>query len=591
MIEQPQKEFRFKRGDHILNYISKFSATEKAIFGVLVILACISSLLLAVRASGLFMTDVPTVGGELREGEIGLPRTINPILAVSDIDRDMNALVYTGLMRYENGSFITDIASSWNVSTDGLTYDFILKPDVTFQDKKPLTADDIAFTIQKIQDPALKSPRQADWANVTVKVVSSTEIQFVLKQPYSGFIANTTIGILPKHIWSTVSDDQFIFSQYNIQPIGSGPYKVTTINRDSGGIPTSYNLNLWNGYYGAHPFIKTISFYFYPNQDKALLALNGGYIDSVPSIDPSIAAKLATNTAENYTVLKAPLPRIFGVFFNQSQSPVLADSIVRNALDLATDRNAIINGILYGYGVADHGPIPPQLLSDIGLDLNQNTTSVTNNNLDTANIIAAQTLLEKNGWKKNSNGIYEKKSSKPKTASTTLSFDIYTADSPDLVATAKLLKEQWSKVGVQIDVQIFESSDLYQNVIRTRKYDALLFGEQIGKDRDLYAFWHSSQRNAPGLNVALYANTKVDAVLSDIRSTTSATTTRSDYTKLDQLIRTDMPAIFLYSPDFIYAIPKTVHGIQMSSIVTPGDHWNTVSDWYIDTEKVWNFLK
>ena len=591
MIEQPQKEFRLKRGDHILNYISKFSATEKAIFGVLVILACISSLLLAVRASGLFMTEVPTVGGELREGEIGLPRTINPILAVSDIDRDMNALVYTGLMRYENGSFVTDIASSWSVSTDGLTYDFILKPDVTFQDKKPLTADDVAFTIKKIQDPALKSPRQADWANVTVKVVSSTEIQFVLKQPYSGFIANTTIGILPKHIWSTVSDDQFIFSQYNIQPIGSGPYKVTTINRDSGGIPTSYNLNLWNGYYGAHPFIKTISFYFYPNQDKALLALNGGYIDSVPSIDPSIAAKLATNTAENYTVLKAPLPRIFGVFFNQSQSPVLADPIVRNALDLATDRNAIINGILYGYGVADHGPIPPQLLSDIGLDLNQNTTSVTNNNLDTANIIAAQALLEKNGWKKNSSGIYEKKSSKPKTASTTLSFDIYTADSPDLVATAKLLKDQWSKIGVQIDVQIFESADLYQNVIRTRKYDALLFGEQIGKDRDLYAFWHSSQRNAPGLNVALYANTKVDAVLSDIRSTTSATTTRSDYTKLDQLIRTDMPAIFLYSPDFIYAIPKTVHGIQMSSIVTPGDHWNTVSDWYIETEKVWNFLK
>ena len=290
-------------------------------------------------------------------------------------------------------------------------------------------------------------------------------------------------------------------------------------------------------------------------------------------------------------MLKAPLPRIFGVFFNQSQSPVLADPIVRNALDLATDRNAIINGILYGYGVADHGPIPPQLLSDIGLDLNQNTTSVTNNNLDTANIIAAQALLEKNGWKKNSSGIYEKKSSKPKTASTTLSFDIYTADSPDLVATAKLLKDQWSKIGVQIDVQIFESADLYQNVIRTRKYDALLFGEQIGKDRDLYAFWHSSQRNAPGLNVALYANTKVDAVLSDIRSTTSATTTRSDYTKLDQLIRTDMPAIFLYSPDFIYAIPKTVHGIQMSSIVTPGDHWNTVSDWYIETEKVWNFLK
>lgn len=331
-----------------------------------------------------------------------------------------------------------------------------------------------------------------------------------------------------------------------------------------------------------------ISFYFYSNQDKALLALNGGYIDCVPSINPSVAYKLASNTAESYTVLDAPLPRIFGVFFNQNQSTVLADPIVRTALDMATDRNAIVKEILYGYGIPDHGPIPSQLLSDI--NQNNHTISTTSSENNSADISGAQILLEKNGWKKNQNGIYEKKPSKTKTASTTLSFDIYTADSPDLVATAKMLKDQWSKIGVQIDVQIFDSSDLYQNIIRPRKYDALLFGEQIGKDRDLYAFWHSSQRNAPGLNVAQYSNSKVDALLSDIRSTISTTTLSSDYTKLDQSIRADMPAIFLYSPDFIYAVPKALNGIHIDSIVTPSDHWNTVSDWYIETEKVWNIF-
>jgi len=171
-----------------------------------------------------------------------------------------------------------------------------------------------------------------------------------------------------------------------------------------------------------------------------------------------------------------------------------------------------------------------------------------------------------------------------------LSFDIYTANSPDLVATAKILKDQWASIGIQIDVQVFEPSDLYQNIIRTRKYDALLFGEQIGKDRDLYAFWHSSQRNAPGLNVAMYANSKVDALLSDIRSTASTTVAMTDYTKLDQLIRGDMPAIFLYSPDFIYAVPKTLSGVHLDSIVTPSDHWDSIAKWYLETEKVWKIF-
>ncbi len=585
MIEQPPQEFRLKRGAHILGYISKFSATEKAFFAGFVIAATITAIILTMMVTNLFMTDVPAFGGELREGEVGLPRTINPVLAVSDVDRDISALVYAGLTKYDNGSFVPDLADSWTISPDGLTYDFVLKQNRSFQDKTPLTADDVAFTIQKIQNPALKSPHQADWANVTVKQVSASEIQFTLKQPYSGFLANTTIGIIPKHIWNNVSDDQFIFSQYNIEPIGAGPYVVDTVSRDGGGIPTSFSLSTWSGYNGRHPYIQTITFSFFSNQVKAVEALNAGTIDSLPAIDPGAASKLASNTAEGYTVLKAPLPRIFGVFFNQTQAPILSDSVVRDALDMATDRNAIINNVLYGYGDPAYGPIPDMLLRDLGITSTQASSS------QKARITSAQNLLEKNGWRKNSAGIYEKKSAKSKSASTTISFDIYTANSPDLVETAKMLKEQWAAIGIQIDVQIFEPSDLYQNVIRTRKYDALLFGEQIGRDRDLYAFWHSSQRNSPGLNVSLYANSKVDSLINEIRSTTSSSTIKSDYIKLDGLIEDDMPAIFLYSPDFTYAVPKTLAGIQLGSIVTPSDRWNSVANWYVKTERVWNIFK
>jgi hypothetical protein len=65
-----------------------------------------------------------------------------------------------------------------------------------------------------------------------------------------------------------------------------------------------------------------------------------------------------------------------------------------------------------------------------------------------------------------------------------------------------------------VDVKIFDQGDLSQNVIRPRKYDALLFGEVIGRELDLFAFWHSSQRNDPGLNIALYANSTADKILS-----------------------------------------------------------------------------
>ena len=581
------KEFRFRSGSNILGYIPRFSSTEKAVFGLLVLVAAVSAIMLASRASGLFMTEIPANGGELREGELGLPRTINPVIAVSDADRDISSLVYAGLVKYDNGDIVPDMARSWTVSSDGLTYDFTLKPNVRFQDGAALSADDIIFTIEKIQDPALKSPRQADRANVTVKEVSPTEIQFVLKQAYSGFLSNAAIGIIPKHIWNNVGDDQFIFSQYNIDPIGAGPYKTDSIARDKGGIPTSYSLVPWNGYEGVAPHIGKITFHFFQNESDALSALNVGNIDSLPSIDPEEAAKLASNSAESYAVLNAPLPQIFGVFFNQSQAPVLADPNVRKALNMATDRAAIVKTVLYGYGTQAYGPLPANLAAEMGI----------NDAPDSTGIAGAQTLLEKNGWKKNSAGIYEKKVTMPgsgqtkaKTASTTLSFNIYTADSPDLVATANMLKAQWGALGAQVGVQVFKQTDLYQNVIRTRKYDALLFGEQIGKDRDLYAFWHSSQRNAPGLNVALYANSKVNAVLTDIRSAASSTAVSADFGQLDRLIRADVPAVFLYSPDFIYAVPKALRGIGLQSVVVPSDRWSSINEWYLETEKVWNIF-
>ena len=576
MSTLPHKELRIKHSSHILGYIRTFSATEKAIFGLFVLIALVTSVSMLASVNSYFLTNVPTNGGVLREGMIGLPRTINPIFAMSGTDRDIATLVYSGLMRYQGSNLVGDIAQSYNISDDGLTYSFTLHNNVQFQDGVALTADDVAFTIQKIQDGALKSPRRSDWSNVAVKVLSPFEIQFILKQPYSPFLSNTSIGIIPKHIWGGVSDDQFIFSQYNIEPVGSGPYKVTAIVRDAGGIPTTYSLSTWNKYYGQVPYIKGITLAFMADEAAAASAIDNGTIDSFASLSPAEAKRFASDTASSYKVISTPLPRIFGVFFNQNQNPLLADKIVRQALDMSVDRTGIVNTILSGYGEPIQGPLPHGM-------------STTTDDNDHPDIAGAQTLLEKNGWKKGSDGIYAKLS-KDKKTSQTLSFDVYTADTPDLKQAAELVKKSWTLLGAEIDVKIFEASDLYQNIIRPRKYDALLFGELIGKDRDLYAFWHSSQRNAPGLNVSMYTNTKTDKLLEDIRTTSDENIRSQKYIQFEQIIRDDIPAIFLYTPDFIYVVPDSIHNIHINNISTPADRWNSMQTWYIQTENVWKIF-
>ena len=573
---QPPKEFRFKRTTPILALIRSFSATEKAVFGLLTLIMLITTIIMFKQANGYFMVEVPAHGGAFHEGLVGLPRTINPVLAISDVDRDITSLVYAGLLRYEHGELVPDLAASYHVSDNGLVYTFTLRTDITFQDGTPVTADDVVFTIAKIQDAALKSPRRPDWTDVTVQRVSPTEVTFQLKQPYTPFITNATVGILPKHIWGDLTESEFIFNSHNVEPIGAGPYKVTSISKDSESIPTQYSLSTWNGYHGTIPNITSISLSFFADEHEAIGALQNGSIDSLASISATGAAALPTDKeSAPYVIDASPLPRIFGVFFNQNNNPLLADKTVRRALDLAVDRQMIVDAVLFGYGTPIRGPLPVDKTT-----LRPVTSTSTN-------ITTAMELLERNDWKKAEDGIYQIKT---KTSVQRLSFTLYTADTPDLKETANLLKDSWRTLGVDVDVKIFEPNDLYQNIIRTRKYDALLFGEQIGKDRDLYAFWHSSQRIAPGLNVSMYTSSKADALLEDIRTSRDETARSKKYKEFEELIATDIPALFLYSPDFIYALPKRIHDVEIADMNAPADRWNSIRSWYIVTEKVWKWF-
>jgi peptide/nickel transport system substrate-binding protein len=578
----PEKEFRIKRGEKILALFKAFSATEKIVFLCFVVIALITALIMADKASQYFMVTVPVAGGSLTEGEVGTPRTANPILAFTDADKDVTALVYAGLMRRDDsGNLVPDLASSYSVSPDDLTYDFILKKNIYFDDGKPITADDIIFTINKTQDAAIKSPVRADWADVTVKKINDSEVQFILKQPYAPFLDNTTLGILPQHIWENISDDQFIFSNYNIQPVGDGPYRVYNISKDKNGVPQSYTLVPSSHYFGVKPYISKIILDFYPDESHAFDALEAREIDSLVGLDPNDATVLASNSASIHILTKA-VPRLFGIFFNQNQNPVFADKAVRQALSFAVDRQSIVKNVLHGYGIPIDSPVPQGILK-----ISSSSLSTLDSGLSTSsNIALATSTLEKNGWKLGTDGIYAKTVNKKVQ---TLTFSITTANSPDLVAATNMIAGQWRAVGAKVTVNIFEYSDL-QNSISARSYDSLLFGQYVGTGLDLYAFWHSSQRNSPGLNIAQYVNSSADKDLSDARTTTSSKTQLADLSTFQTIFSQDVPAVFLYSPDLIYVIPNKLKGVKIDSVSMPADRWNGVENWYIDTDRVWSIF-
>ena len=526
--------------------------------------------------------EIPKSGGTLREGIIGTPRFINPLLAISDADRDLTSLIYSGLLRADGkGGLMPDLAEKYEISEDNLSYTFTLRDNLVWSDKKPLTSDDVIFTIRLIKNPLLKSTQRASWEGVDVEKIDEKNIRFYLKRPYAPFIENMTLGILPEHIWGEIPPEQMNLVDFNINPIGSGPYKVSKIAKDSTGIIQSYTLSP-NKYFAlGKPYISNFVLKFYPSEKKLIAAYENGEIDIAGGISPQNVIKIKSGTAELKELL---LPRVFAVFFNQNNTPIFASKEVRQALDLATDKEKIVEEVLQNFGSILNHPLPPGSLG--ALENQEETTAQTSYE---ENLAKAKTIIENAGWKFNDQEkVYEKTQKKKEV--TRLEFNLSTSDAPELIQAAELLKQMWEKFGAKVNVKIFEIGDLNQNVIRPRKYDALLFGIVMGRDPDPFAFWHSSQRNDPGLNIALYTNITADKLLEKARTISDVEKRKEIYQSFEEQVEKDIPAIFLYSPKYIYLVPKSLKGFYSDTITIPSERFSQIYKWYIETEKIWKIF-
>ncbi len=581
-IRQLRFTGKFPKKEEINHALRSLSKRERIIFGFLTLTLIISTLLILETVNKSQMEEVPLRGGTIKEGIVGIPRFINPVLASSPADRDMSALVYSGLMRKTaDGTLVPDLAEKYEMAKNGLTYTFTLRDDIYFHDEKPVTVEDILFTIDKVKDSVIKSPHKANWEGVSAKKIDDKTVEFSLRQPYPLFLENTTIGIMPAHLWSGSAIE---LNDANTSPIGSGPYMIENTYRESSGVINSYELESFDDFALGEPYIRNVHLHFYPNETELTKALEAGVVDQISSITPDNANKLKE---KRYEVNSSVLPRVFGLFFNQNKNQLFLDKVIIRAIDSAIDKDRIVREVLYGYGIAIDDPIPPNMIAYQKLREEKKISR-------SVILQGVEASLAKDGWTKGEDGFLQKTTADKNKRKTTvpLQFSISTGNAPELSRTADLIKEDLEAVGIRVDVKTFEVGNLNQSVIRPRDYDALLFGQIINHESDLFAFWHSSQRKDPGLNVAMYTNAKVDKILEDAFVTLNEQDRIKKYAEFENEVKKDMPAVFLYSPNFIYIVSPNLKGLSIDHIITPGDRFGNVYSWYTKTENVWKiFIK
>lgn len=539
---------------YIGNLYRSLSPERVILLWVMIILSLGSFFFALVVFNSQFLKIVPTYGGELHEGIVGTPRFINPVLATSEQDKDLTALVYAGITKKDSlGQTVLDMGDTIVESDDNLRYTVTLKSSARFHDGKKVTSDDVIYTIGLLQNPVIKSPYRVKWEGISVQRDSDTQLTFILKRPYPLFMDILTIGILPKHIWKDLTDEQFSLSDYNINAIGSGPYAITDIKSTSG-IPNRFVLESHKHYTLGRPYISKIIIDSFSNERLLLQAFTKGDIDRLHGISSEKISELQVGPSNIQSSL---LPRTFTVFFNPNTTEALSDKKIRGALEMAINKQAIVDTVLRNYGKVIDTPY--------AFDGEYNNPSL-------YNPTEAKELLS---------------GSKFLNASSTLTLTLATANTEEMKKVAEMIQKDWQAIGVETTLAVYEVSDLNQTVIKDRSFQVLLFGSITETPSDLYAFWHSSQRNYPGLNISNYVSNTLDQNLEVLRTEQDPLLRQQAYEGVKAEFREEVPGIFLFAPSLIYITRDTTTTFLPTYSLDNSSRFALVESWYRHKEKVW----
>lgn len=553
-----------------LKYLPKYlTHSEKIILLGLFILMLVGLGFWGVKFGLEKMEIVPDFGGEYVEGLVGAPQYINPILAqTNDVDMDLSRLIFSGLFKYDTAQVLTpDLADRFEVSEDKKVYTIYLKDDLLWHDGEKLTASDVAFTVSLIKDPLFRSPLYSSFRGITVETIDDKTLKFTLSESYVPFLGILTFGILPEHLWYNIPAQSANLAEYNIKPIGSGPFKFKSLTKDKSGSIKVYTLVANNDFYGQKPYLEKIVFKFYPDYNSAVAALQNQNIEGVSFLPEETESTIQSKKFKKYFL---SLPQYTAIFFDQKNNEFLKDKAVRKALAEGLDKNKIVSDVLRGKGEVIDGPILP---------------GYTGYSPDVKKIAFDPTLaketLEKSGYKLVEGESFRKKDDR------ILKIILTTVDRPEYTKVAESIKTDWEAIGVQVELNTVSSTKIQREIIRPRTYESLMLGTILGFDPDPFPFWHSSQIEDPGLNLSLYANRNADKLLEEARQTDNSEERAKKYLDFQNILADDIPAIFLYSPRYTYVVNAEVLGIDVARINIPSDRFAGILNWYKETKRQW----
>jgi peptide/nickel transport system substrate-binding protein len=518
------------------------------------------SILALVFRGVILAPEAPRPGGAFIEGVVGQLGSLNPLFGEATAGpNDLDALLFEPLVRVlPTGAVQGRLASRWDVSPDGRSYTFTLRPNARWSDNTAVTADDVVFTVRTIQDPQFPGALLTQsWKDIIATAIDTGHVRFALPGHNAGFLANLELlDILPSHILAGKTMAELASASPNLNPVGTGPFRMV------GNLGDRIQLER-NPYAWRRPWLESMLIRSFPSQAAALDALDRGQIDGLANLTPSGAAQEGAN--KQVSVLSTSTYQYAELLFNlKADEPYFQDVRVRQAVAKAIDRSAIITDVLGGQAIPDDSPIPRSITWAYDSAAQQPAHDPT----------AAAKLLDDAGWTL-VNGIRTK-------GTTTLSFGLtVSSDVPPYERVAEKVASQLAQVGIIAEVRPVTTASLIHDYLNPRAFDMTLTAFDNGPDPDVYAFWHSSQAHPGGFNFAgMKKNVFIDGDLEEGRGNLDLTARAKAYTTFQEDFAKEIPAVFLYSPRYVMAINRRIHGVRLDSAIEPEERYAYISDWY-----------
>ncbi len=517
----------------------------------------------APKATAVPATAVPTpkARGTLKYSIYWEPPVKNPIF--EGVSGDM-AWFFDPLIRFEyDGSIVPRLAESWEYDPEGLEWTFHLRTNVKWHDGEAFSADDVVFTINKIEDPDIASPvlsyLQVSGENIQVQKVDAHTVKFTLPQPYGPFLTNlTNVGIAPKHILENVADMEI--SDFNQQPIGTGPFRVTEVVDGD-----HWTLEANDDFYLGKPGLAGLFIRISGDTEAVVAALKTGELDIAETEE--ITHLDWFKQEGGYTIYTCTPGGGALLFLNLLEEPLFKDVRVRQAMAYAIDRQGIVDTITYGYAVVAHAAI-----IDKGFSAWASNPNVTRYDY---NPEKAKDILGEAGWTdSDGDGILDK-DGKPFRFTTTMQSGYATYENTVAVIQANL-----KQVGIDMQIQALERSAfraLRADKARADKTQAMFSGAGIPFDPDLmYTTYHSSMYPGGSVNLYGYRNERVDELLDNGRTTVDREARKPFYIEAQQIVADEIP----YIPIYFYWIGWVVND-RVKGLPKPEDLGGVDPTYYI----------